>query len=145
MTPSTLPVVIIGAGPVGLAAAAHVLSRHLRPLVLEAGAVVAAGIRRWAHVRMFSPWKFNVDGTAVGLLTRHGWTVPDPDDYPTGGELVARYLEPLRDREQVLQDDVAIRPDHAGERAHRVGLTVGEERDEVEDAAELVGGGHRGR
>src|SRR5690606_23693551 len=66
-----------------------------RPLVLEAGAVVGAGIRRWAHVRMFSPWKFNVDGTAVGLLTRHGWTVPDPDDYPTGGELVARYLEPL--------------------------------------------------
>ena len=95
MTPSTLPLVIIGAGPVGLAAAAHALSRKLRPLVLEAGATVGAGIRRWAHVRMFSPWRFNVDGTAAGLLARHGWTDPDPDDYPTGGELVARYLEPL--------------------------------------------------
>lgn len=95
MAPSTLPVVIIGAGPVGLAAAAHALSRNLRPVVLEAGAAVGAGIRRWAHVRMFSPWKFNVDAAAVDLLTRRGWTVPDPDDYPTGGELVARYLEPL--------------------------------------------------
>jgi thioredoxin reductase len=95
MNPSTLPVVIIGAGPVGLAAAAHVLSRNLTPLVLETGDAVAAGIRRWAHVRMFSPWKFNVDAAAADLLTRHGWTVPDADDYPTGGELVARYLEPL--------------------------------------------------
>ena len=95
MNPSTLPVVIIGAGPVGLAAAAHLLSRNLTPLVVETGDAVAAGIRRWAHVRMFSPWKFNVDAAAADLLTRHGWTVPDPDDYPTGGELVARYLEPL--------------------------------------------------
>lgn len=95
MSPSTLPVVIIGAGPVGLAAATHVLAHDLTPLVLEAGAAVAAGIRRWAHVRLFSPWKFNVDAAAADLLTRHGWTVPDPDDYPTGGELVARYLEPL--------------------------------------------------
>ena len=30
-------VAIIGAGPVGLAAAAHVLERGLRPIVLEAG------------------------------------------------------------------------------------------------------------
>lgn len=95
MNPSTLPVVIIGAGPVGLAAAAHALSRNLTPLVLETGDAVAAGIRRWGHVRMFSPWKFNVDAAAADLLARHGWTVPDADDYPTGGELVARYLEPL--------------------------------------------------
>ena len=95
MNPSPLPVVIIGAGPVGLAAAAHVLARHLTPLVLEAGDAIAAGIRRWAHVRMFSPWKFNVDAAAADLLMRHGWSVPEPDGYPTGGELVARYLEPL--------------------------------------------------
>jgi thioredoxin reductase len=95
MKTSTLPVVIIGAGPVGLAAAAHALSRNLTPLVLEAGADAGAGIRRWAHVRMFSPWKFNVDGAAVEILTRRGWTMPDPDEFPTGGDLAARYLEPL--------------------------------------------------
>lgn len=91
----SLPVVIIGAGPVGLAAAAHTLSQKLTPLVLEAGDRVGAGIRRWGHVRMFSPWKYNVDTVAAGVLARHGWTIPDPDDYPTGHDLVARYLEPL--------------------------------------------------
>jgi cation diffusion facilitator CzcD-associated flavoprotein CzcO len=38
-----LPVVVIGAGPVGLAAAAHLLDRGLEPLVLEAGPQVAVG------------------------------------------------------------------------------------------------------
>jgi len=95
MRHETLPVLIIGAGPVGLAAAAHVLSHHLTPLVLEAGATVGAGIRRWGHVRMFSPWKFNVDSAATAILARYGWSLPDGDEYPTGHDLVSRYLEPL--------------------------------------------------
>jgi thioredoxin reductase len=95
MRHESLPVVIIGAGPVGLAAAAHVLSRNLVPLVFEAGATVGAGIRQWGHVRMFSPWKFNVDSAAAAILERYGWSMPDGDEYPTGHDLVARYLEPL--------------------------------------------------
>jgi thioredoxin reductase len=95
MRHESLPVVIIGAGPVGLAAAAHALSRNLTPLVLEAGATVGAGIRQWGHVRMFSPWKFNVDSAASAILSRHGWSMPDGDQYPTGRELVERYLAPL--------------------------------------------------
>jgi thioredoxin reductase len=95
MSSQTLPIVIIGAGPVGLAAAAHVLSRQLTPIVLEAGDAVGAGVRRWQHVRMFSPWKFNVDATSAAILHRHGWTVPDGNGFPTGSDLVARYLEPL--------------------------------------------------
>src|SRR3989337_2104526 len=91
----SFPVVIIGAGPVGLAAAAHALSRNLPPLVLEAGASVGAGIRRWGHVRMFSPWKFNVDSAASAILMRHGWSMPDDHEYPTGHDLVERYLLPL--------------------------------------------------
>ncbi len=90
-----LPVAVIGAGPVGLAAAAHLLDRGLQPLVLEAGAAVGASIREWGHVRVFSPWAFDVDPVAVALLERHGWTMPDGSGYPTGDELVARYLEPL--------------------------------------------------
>lgn len=95
MSSTALPVVIIGAGPAGLSAAAHVLSRDLTPLVLEAGASAGAGIRRWAHVRMFSPWKFNVDKAAVAILERQGWIMPEGDSYPTGRELVEHYLEPL--------------------------------------------------
>jgi thioredoxin reductase len=95
MRRESLPVVIIGAGPVGLAAAAHALSRDLTPLVLEAGASVGAGIRRWGHVRMFSPWKFNVDSAASAILRRHGWSMPDDHEYPTGHDLVERYLVPL--------------------------------------------------
>ena len=52
------PDVVIGAGPVGLAAAAHLVARGLRPFVLEAGPRVGASMRSWGHVRMFSPWKY---------------------------------------------------------------------------------------
>jgi hypothetical protein len=95
MSQDALPLVIIGAGPVGLAAAAHAVSRQLTPLVLEAGPRVADGVRRWGHVRMFSPWRFNVDSAASAILSRHGWTMPDAEAYPTGHQLVEQYLEPL--------------------------------------------------
>src|SRR5215207_5470094 len=92
---SELPVAVIGAGPVGLAATAHLIERGIRPLVFEAGATVGASIREWGHVRVFSPWEFNIDPVAGELLERANWTPPEPDGYPTGDELVERYLEPL--------------------------------------------------
>jgi thioredoxin reductase len=92
---TNLPVVVIGAGPVGLAAAAHLLARGETPLVLEAGDAVGASIRQWQHVRFFSPWKYTVDPASVALLEPTGWTVPDPEGAPTGAEIVERYLEPL--------------------------------------------------
>jgi len=95
MAKSSLPFVVIGAGPVGLAAAAHLLARGLVPLVLEAGAEVGQAVRDWAHVRMFSPWRFNTDAAARALLAPTGWREPDPEAYPTGGELVRDYLAPL--------------------------------------------------
>jgi hypothetical protein len=90
-----LPVVVIGAGPVGLAAAAHLLERGLEPLVLEAGGQVGANIAQWAHVRLFSPWCLALDPASVRLLDQAGWTGPDPDALPTGADLLEDYLEPL--------------------------------------------------
>jgi thioredoxin reductase len=98
MNTHSLPVAVIGAGPVGLAAAAHLLERGEVPLVLEAGASAGASIRQWAHVRMFSPWRYAVDHASRRLLERTGWNEPDPDGLPTGGELVEQYLEPLARR-----------------------------------------------
>ena len=63
--------------------------------MFEAGARVGASVREWGHVRVFSPWEFNVDPAAAELLAADGWTAPDAGGYPTGDELVDRYLEPL--------------------------------------------------
>ena len=95
MSETRLPVAVIGAGPVGLAAAVHLLGRGEVPLVLEAGPAVGHSIRQWGHVRMFTPWRYCVDARAGALLAAAGWTPPPADAVPTGAELVARYLEPL--------------------------------------------------
>ncbi|NYZ14834.1 NAD(P)-binding domain-containing protein [Azospirillum sp. RWY-5-1] len=95
MIDTSLPVAVIGAGPVGLAAAAHLLARGLVPLVLEAAPAVAANMRDWGHVRVFSPWRYNIDRAARTLLERSGWIAPDPDEVPTGREIVESYLQPL--------------------------------------------------
>lgn len=98
---SALPVVVIGAGPVGLAAAAHLLSKNETPLVFEAGASAGASVRAWGHVQMFSPWRYNVDAVAAGMLEAAGWNMPPADDYLTGRELAERYLAPLAALPQV--------------------------------------------
>jgi len=94
-TTSTLPVAVIGAGPVGLAAAAHLLARGLTPIVLEAGSAPGANLRTYAHVQLFSPWRYNVDKAAKALLEQTGWKPPTPAALPTAGEIVRSYLEPL--------------------------------------------------
>jgi thioredoxin reductase len=98
MSQSPKTLAIIGAGPVGLAAAAHALTRGLAPLVLEAGPEAGHAMRQWSHVRMFSPFGFNIDRAAAALLADSGWNAPDPDHYPTGGELLERYIAPLATR-----------------------------------------------
>ena len=90
-----LPVAVIGAGPVGMAAAAQLATRGLPFVVLETGDGVAASVRQWAHVRLFSPWRFNTDPAARTLLEQTGWTAPDPETLPTGGDLINNYLAPL--------------------------------------------------
>jgi len=95
MSNMELPVAVIGAGPIGLAAAAQLATRNMPFVVLEAGDSVAASVGQWAHVKLFSPWRFNTDPTARTLLEATGWTAPDPRRLPTGGELIHDYLAPL--------------------------------------------------
>jgi thioredoxin reductase len=89
------PLVVVGAGPAGLAAAAQAHSRGIPTVVLEAGSTAAAAVLEWGHVRLFSPWSELVDPVAEKLLAESGWTSPDPTGYPTGREWVEQYLAPL--------------------------------------------------
>jgi cation diffusion facilitator CzcD-associated flavoprotein CzcO len=98
---ATLPVAIIGAGPIGLAAAANLVERGIDFIVLEAGDEVAASVRAWGHTRLFSPWKHLVDPASRRLLEERGWQLPEPQHAPTGRELVERYVAPLAEVEDI--------------------------------------------
>jgi len=92
------PLLIIGAGPIGLAAAANAADRGLDFIVLEAGPEAGATVSEWSHVRLFSAWRELIDPTARRLLTATGtWSEPDDDAYPTGGQWREHYLTPLAD------------------------------------------------
>lgn len=107
METSTYPVVVIGAGPVGLAAAAHLAERGMDFLVLEAGDAAGWAMRQWGHITLFSPWRYNVDAAARRLLETagdgccagdagaQGWVGPRETQLPTGAQMVSEYLEPL--------------------------------------------------
>lgn len=95
MNKDNLPVAIIGAGPIGLAAAAHLRKKGIPFLLFEAGNSVGNNFLSWGHVRVFSPWRYNIDKAAEELLTASGWQSPDKDGLPTGNELVKDYFRPL--------------------------------------------------
>lgn len=130
MTARTAPrtVAVIGAGPVGLAAAAHLVERGLTPIVLEAGDGPGAAIRQWGHVRLFSPWRFDIDSAARRLLEAHGWVAPDLDGLPTGAELIGDYLAPLAQAPEIAPH---VRYGHKVTAVSRLGVdktrTIGRE------------------
>jgi thioredoxin reductase len=83
--------IVLGAGPIGLECVLRARESGWDVEAFESGRV-GESVRRWGHVRMFSPWRMNVSAAgraAVGLEDI------DPDGLPTGAEYVARYLEPL--------------------------------------------------
>ncbi|MFS0866371.1 NAD(P)-binding domain-containing protein [Microbacterium sp. 179-B 1A2 NHS] len=96
------PVVVIGAGPQGLAAAAHLVERNVPVLVLEAGHSPAAAVAEWGHVRLFSEWPELVDAAGARLLAAAGRKAPRAG-FPTGAQWIEKYLAPLAD---VLGDRV---------------------------------------
>ncbi|WP_336863061.1 FAD-dependent oxidoreductase [Peribacillus frigoritolerans] len=100
---SALPVAIIGGGPVGLAAAAHLLKKGEKFIVLEAGDSVGSSMLEWGHVRMFSPWQYNIDKVAKELLENAGWTSPNENALPTGHELVVEFLLPLSNLPEIKE------------------------------------------
>lgn len=100
-----LPVVVVGAGPAGLSAAANLVERGERAIVLEAGGRVGAAVSQWNRVRLFSRWSELVDPAAARMLEAAGWVRPAGDAYPTGAEWADLYLRPLA---ELLGDRVRL-------------------------------------
>ncbi|MFJ7887077.1 NAD(P)-binding domain-containing protein [Lysinibacillus xylanilyticus] len=96
-----LPIVIIGAGPIGLAAAAHLVEQNQSFILLEAGSEIAHNIRTWGHVTLFSPWRYNINKAAKVLLEETDWHEPILETLPTGHELIDLYLKPLAELAQI--------------------------------------------
>ena len=96
-----LPVAVLGAGPVGLAAAAQLIERGLPFVLLEAASQVGANLLDYGHVQLFSPWRYDVDAAMARLLAPTGWTAPDPAVLPRAAEVVARVLQPFAALPQV--------------------------------------------
>lgn len=92
---AALPVAVIGAGPVGLAAAARLIERGIEPLVIEASNSVGANLLDYGHVRLFSPWRYDVDAAMASQLAATGWTAPPAEDMPLAREIVERVLQPF--------------------------------------------------
>ncbi|THG31016.1 FAD-dependent oxidoreductase [Naasia lichenicola] len=90
-----LPVAVIGAGPIGLAAAAQLLERGIDVVVYEAGNQAGAAVSQWGHTRLFTRWEHLIDPAARRLLEAAEWVAPASDELPLGRQLVDDYLTPL--------------------------------------------------
>lgn len=111
------PVAVIGAGPIGLAVALHLLKQGIQPIVLERGHEVGHAIRKWGHVRLFSPWRYNMDANSIRRLKEMGWSEPDLEHYPTGNELVDQYIKPLANLPELKNAiKLGAKVDHVGRR-----------------------------
>jgi thioredoxin reductase len=87
-------VIVIGAGPMGVAAALGALDRGHEVTVLE-GEEPGASLRTWGPARFFSPLHMNVSDRMRELL---GDDMPDAEALLTGDEYADRVLLPLVSR-----------------------------------------------
>ncbi len=100
-------ILVIGAGPIGLAMAAKLTKTNLNFIILEKGTSVGANILEWGHVSLFTNWAENMDTDARHILQEHGIALPPLDTHPTGKEFVEKYLRPLS-KTAVLGDKIML-------------------------------------
>ena len=145
-------IAIIGAGPIGLETALAAHERGLDFTVYEAAPTVAGYVRRWSHVRTFTPWDMNVSRRVRGAL---GERAPSGAALPTGAELADELLEPLAataalagrirlgtrveavGREGLLKHE-AIGASERAQRPFRLLLTLPDGRDAIEHADAVI-------
>jgi thioredoxin reductase len=102
-----LPVAVIGAGPVGMAAIAHLAKRNIPFVLFESGNTVGSSVASWGHVKVFSPWKYNIDKAAKELLLKTAWQEPRETEVHSGKEFLELYLKPLSELRE-LRDHIHV-------------------------------------
>jgi len=115
-TPARLAV--LGSGPIGLEATLYARFLGYDVVVYDRGGV-ADSVRRWRHVRMFTPFGMNRSPLGLAAIQAHDETYRQPadDEILTAGEWLDRYLLPL------AQTDLIA--DHL--RLHETIVAVGKE------------------
>lgn len=94
-------VIIVGAGPIGIAIAVRLFLSKRTFLILEKGASVGANILEWGHIHLFSNWQECVDSKSQKLLNEYIQSTFVLEDFPTGNEFVNQYLKPLANLKQL--------------------------------------------
>lgn len=122
-------VAVLGAGPIGLEAAAAAAGVGFEVTVLERGEV-GHNVADWGHTRCFTPFGMNIGPAGRELLEGDGHALPGDDDLLTGAAFRAAYLLPLADR---LGDRVRLLTGTAVRAVTRTSLLKGEH----------IGGGER--
>lgn len=89
-----LSVAIIGGGPIGVECALRAAAQGYSVRVYEAEEP-GAFMRRWGHVRFFSPWELNRSLEGEKLLKERGVELAKSDEYPYGRQFLEEYLLPL--------------------------------------------------
>ncbi|MBA3328486.1 MAG: NAD(P)-binding protein, partial [Solirubrobacterales bacterium] len=84
-------IAILGAGPIGLEAALAAAARGDDFTVYESAPTVGGHVRRWSHVRTFTPWDMNVSPRMRGALPG----APSGGALPSGAQLADELLEPI--------------------------------------------------
>jgi len=85
-------VVIIGAGPIGLAMAARLVESKISFLIIERGISVGANILEWGDVQLFTDWQESVDYRSYQLFKKFDASISLPSQNPTGKELTNDFL-----------------------------------------------------
>jgi len=102
-------IAILGAGPVGLEMALAATDAGFRVTVLERGPTVAANVRIWGHVTLFSNNKLNVSELGMKTLQSNYNKSIAMDQFYTGEQLCNEYLDPIASYLSEQCDDATIR------------------------------------
>ncbi len=98
-------IAIIGAGPIGLETALYARYLGYDVDIYEAGAALEH-VRRWQHVRMFTPWSDNVSTLGMAAIRAQDpdWQPAPEDAVLLGHEMLERYWQPLAESDLIVDN-----------------------------------------